>query len=137
MVARSTRLDFRAGGSESSHESSLFSFVCRDASSLLIVALTQFPTSRTYLYSLTKQDIPLRDVPGMYEAARPIVHYIRHQIEAAYQIKTIRIDRNQPHVLKYSAEEGSAHTGVELHHDKCDLTANLMMSRSDAYVGGG
>jgi len=26
---------------------------------------------------------------------------------------------------------------VELHHDRCDITANLAISRSDTYVGGG
>ncbi|KAL7552935.1 hypothetical protein ACHAWF_016189 [Thalassiosira exigua] len=82
-------------------------------------------------------DIALRDVPGMYEASRPIIHYIKRYIERVYEVDSVRIDRNQPHVLKYSAEDGSTHTGVELHHDKCDLTANIMLSRSDSYVGGG
>lgn len=120
--------------------------------------------NRTYLYSLTKQDIALRDVPGMYEASRPVIHFVKRYIERVYEVDTIRIDRNQPHVLvsnwmlnhhssyhrvylktctfvysiqKYSAEDGSKHTGVELHHDKCDLTANIMLSRSSSYVGGG
>ena len=92
---------------------------------------------RTYLYSLTKQDIALRDIPGMYETSKPIIHYIKKFMERVYEVSTVRIDRNQPHVLKYSAEDGSKHTGVELHHDKCDFTANLMMSRSNTYVGGG
>ena len=26
---------------------------------------------------------------------------------------------------------------VELHHDRCDITSNLALSRSDTYVGGG
>lgn len=52
-----------------------------------------------------------------------------------YMVDTVKIDRNQPHVLKYAAED--KHTGVELHHDKCDLTANIMLSRSSAYAGGG
>jgi len=81
--------------------------------------------------------------------------------------KTVRFDRNQPHVLKYSADDKSKHTGVEvsskcvifwlcvaqciphilffcahknttqLHHDKCDVTANIMLSRSNEYTGGG
>ena len=123
--------------------------------------------SRTYLYSLTKQvsyklrlyscmcisfiismmccchclkneqDIALRDVPGMYESSRPIIHYIRRQIESIYEVDTVRIDRNQPHVLKYSSEDRAKHTGVELHHDKCDLTVNIMLPRSNTYVGGG
>ena len=35
----------------------------------------------TYLYSLTKQDIALRDVPGLYEASKPIIHHIKRTIE--------------------------------------------------------
>jgi hypothetical protein len=54
-----------------------------------------------------------------------------------YEVETVRFDRNQPHVLKYSADDKSNHTGVELHHDKCDVTANIMLSKSDAYSGGG
>lgn len=73
----------------------------------------------------------------MYETSKPIIHYIKKFMERVYEVSTVRIDRNQPHVLKYSAEDGSKHTGVELHHDKCDFTANLMMSRSNTYVGGG
>ena len=73
----------------------------------------------------------------MYEASKPIIHYIKKCMEQAYKVSTVRIDRNQPHVLKYSAEDATKHTGVELHHDKCDFTANVMMSRSNAYVGGG
>jgi len=69
---------------------------------------------RTYLYSLTKQDVALIDVPGMYEASRPIMHYIKHTIEMYAVKKTVRFDRNQPHVLKYSADDKSKHTGVEV-----------------------
>ena len=58
-------------------------------------------------------------------------------VKRMYEVDTVRIDRNQPHVLKYSAENGFKHTGVELHHDKCDLTANIMLSRSNTYAGGG
>ncbi len=91
----------------------------------------------TYLYSLTKQDIAVRDVPGMYKAATPIISYVRSTIKRMYNAEVVKIDRNQPHVLRYSAEGGCKHTGVELHHDKCSLTANIMMSRSNDYVGGG
>lgn len=91
----------------------------------------------TYLYSLTKQDIALRDVPEMYNAAMPIISYVKSTIKRMYDVNHVKIDRNQPHVLRYSAEGGCKHTGVELHHDKCSLTANIMMSRSNSYVGGG
>jgi hypothetical protein len=89
----------------------------------------------TDLYSLTKQDIALRKIPHLYDAAKPITSYMKRSIMALLGVQTIRMDRNQPHVLKYSKEDG--HTGVELHHDKCDVTANLCLSRSSSYVGGG
>ena len=114
---------------------------------------------QTDLYSLTKQDIALREVPHIYNAARPVVVYLRRAIARVYGTtpSRIRMDRNQPHVLKYccrssNAEDrgdasdggdaghercGRGHTGVELHHDKCDYTANLMLSRAEDYAAGG
>lgn len=89
----------------------------------------------TGLYSLTKQDIALRRIPHLYVASKPITVYIKRSMMALLGVQSIKMDRNQPHVLKYSIEDG--HTGVELHHDKCDLTANLCLSRSRSYVGGG
>jgi len=89
----------------------------------------------TELYSLTKQDIALRKAPHLYDAAKPITSYIKRSIMALLGVHSIKMDRNQPHVLKYSKDSG--HTGVELHHDKCDVTANLCLSRSSSYVGGG
>jgi hypothetical protein len=71
------------------------------------------------------------------KVAMPIVSYIKRTIESVYGAHSVRIDRNQPHVLKYSCKDGSGHTGVELHHDKCDLTANIMLSKSSSYSGGG
>ncbi len=29
------------------------------------------------------------------------------------------------------------YAAVQLHHDRCDITANLVLSSSDSYVGGG
>jgi hypothetical protein len=89
----------------------------------------------TGLYSLTKQDIALAESPALYQMAKPIVDYLKHAIAVLYGAKSIRMDRNQPHVLKYSIEDG--HIGVQLHHDKCDISANLCLSRSSSYVGGG
>ncbi len=89
----------------------------------------------TELYSLTKQDIALRKIPHLYDAAKPITIYIKRCIMALFHVKSIKMDRNQPHVLKYSTEDGQ--TGVELHHDKCDVTANVCLSRSNSYIGGG
>ena len=89
----------------------------------------------TNLYSLTKQDIALRDIPSQFHACKPITSYIRKCMMALWGVSTIKMDRSQPHILKYSADEG--HTGVELHHDKCDITANLCLSKSKSYIGGG
>jgi hypothetical protein len=66
--------------------------------------------------------VALIDVPGMYEASRPIMHYIKHTIEMyAVVKKTVRFDRNQPHVLKYSADDTSKHTGVEVSSSVCNI----------------
>jgi predicted 2-oxoglutarate/Fe(II)-dependent dioxygenase YbiX len=48
-------------------------------------------------------------------------------------MNSLKVDRNQPHVLKYSGD----HKGVELHHDRSDITINVMLSRSNTYHGGG
>lgn len=88
---------------------------------------------RTDLYSLTRQDIALMDAPGTMEKAMPILDYLTRCICEVYHANSVEVDRNQPHVLKYS----QSHRGVELHHDRCDVTANLMMSREHAYTGGG
>jgi hypothetical protein len=87
----------------------------------------------TELYSLTKQDIALKEIPHMYEASKPIVSFIIDCMKHLWGIERISLDKNQPHILKYDDN----HKGVELHHDKCDLTANLCLSRKTDYVGGG
>jgi hypothetical protein len=61
--------------------------------------------------------------------------FIKRCMLVLLRVKAVKMDKNQPHVLKYSVENGN--TGVELHHDKCDVTANLCLSRSSSYVGGG
>lgn len=88
---------------------------------------------RTDLYSLTQQDIALMDTPNVMKIALPIMKYLTNCICQVFNASSVRVDRNQPHVLKYNKD----HTGVELHHDRCDVTANLMLSRSHTYVGGG
>eukprot|EP00978_Attheya_sp_CCMP212_P001479 scaffold3126_cov46-Attheya_sp.AAC.4 len=66
--------------------------------------------------------------------AKPIKSYITNIMTRVCR-NPVKIDEKQPHVLKYSVDNG--HIGVELHHDQCDFTANLMMSRSSSYAGGG
>ena len=90
---------------------------------------------KTNLYSLTKQDVPVRQIPGSKDIVGPIQDYILDLTKRLYRSPTVRMDKNQPHVLKYSAAEN--HTGVQLHHDRCDVTANLTLSSCAAYQGGG
>lgn len=103
---------------------------------------------KTCLYSLTQQDIALSQVPGLLEDVRPIVDLVSELIHCYYGVtalsshqqhgpspKRIHMDMNQPHILKYSAESG--HVGVGIHHDRCDVTASLMLSSPNEYVGGG
>lgn len=87
----------------------------------------------TDLYSLTKQDVALAKIPQLYEIARPVVSYVKRVAAQIYKMRSLRVDRNQPHVLKYSGN----HKGVELHHDRSDVTINIMLSRSHTYTGGG
>lgn len=87
----------------------------------------------TDLYSLTKQDIALTKIPRLYDIARPVMSYVKRVATQIYQMRALKVDRNQPHVLKYSGN----HKGVELHHDRSDITINIMLSRSNTYTGGG
>jgi hypothetical protein len=64
---------------------------------------------KTELYSLTKQDLALRDIPGMAPLIRPIFEYIIQAIQVLYGCRRVAVDKNQPHILKYSLE--SQHTG--------------------------
>jgi hypothetical protein len=86
------------------------------------------------LYSLTKQDLPVSDIPGSLKVVEPISQIICEQIRRLYG-RSVRMHNDQPHVLKYSCAD--QHTGVQLHHDRCDVTANLTLSRDGDYQGGG
>lgn len=90
---------------------------------------------RTNLYTLTKCDIPCEDIPGISTYVKQIVTFVSCTMKMLYGCQDITLDRNQPHILKYSAETG--HTGVGLHSDLCDITANLSLSKSNTYLGGG
>lgn len=63
----------------------------------------------TSLYSLTKQDVAMRDIPGMARRIRPICEYISEAIRTLYGANKVVVDQNQPHILKYSVDSG--HTG--------------------------
>jgi hypothetical protein len=64
---------------------------------------------KTELYSLTKQDMALGEIPGMLQRIRPIHDYICHAIQVLYGCHKVVVDKNQPHILKYSVQSG--HTG--------------------------
>jgi hypothetical protein len=75
---------------------------------------------RTDLYSLTKQDLALMDIPGMAKLVEPIVYVIKSSMILLYgkhrngspataKNTAVEIDKNQPHILKYSVDTG--HTG--------------------------
>jgi hypothetical protein len=64
---------------------------------------------KTELYSLTKCDVACRDIPGICKYVRPILDFVCNAIHALYGVPKLMVDRNQPHVLKYSAEMN--HTG--------------------------
>lgn len=90
---------------------------------------------RTDLYSLTKCDIACKDISGISSQIKQLSKCVSRAIQILYGYRKIVLDHNQPHILKYSAED--RHTGVELHCDRCDITANLSLSRSNTYTGGG
>jgi hypothetical protein len=90
---------------------------------------------KTDLYSLTNQDLAVQSVPGGPSLCQPIADFVCRTIQSLYGAAKVELDQNQPHILKYSATDG--HVGVSLHHDHCTVTANLMMSDSRNYIGGG
>jgi hypothetical protein len=90
---------------------------------------------RTHLYTLTKQDVALSAVPGGLDLAAPVTACILEHIRVLYHVPAIRMDRNQPHVLKYVSGGDAACRGVGLHYDRCDVTANLLLAH--AFRGGG
>lgn len=75
----------------------------------------------TNLYSLTKQDIAVADVPGGLELVKDIQDYVVSSIRCLYHQPIVHMDRNQPHVLKYDG--GTNHRSVPLHHDQCHGTS--------------
>lgn len=84
------------------------------------------------LYSLTKQDLAVSSIPNGSVLCQPITEFIASQITTIYG-RPIAMDEHQPHLLKYDGQ----HPGVQLHHDRCSVTANVVLSASNSYVGGG
>jgi hypothetical protein len=112
---------------------------------------------KTHLYSLTKQDVPVSEIPGGTELTQALTDFVVRSIQDLYGPRApnfdggaastctpevgasrapsvvVHMDRNQPHVLKYCA----GHTGVGPHYDRCDVTACLLLSDPRDYRGGG
>jgi len=136
---------------------------------------------RTRLYSLTQQDLAIADIPGGLGLAQAITEFVVQVVVTLFggihgtpavvtpsppapdRLPQVRLDSNQPHILKYSCDDDSSGggsrvehagrdsddksnnsrsgntTGVPLHYDSCDVTVQLMLSdyRSGEYHGGG
>lgn len=84
-----------------------------------------------------KQDLPAYGIPGAFDEIGTLTRAVSEQIRLLYrpQAEVYMDPRQQPHMKKYSVEDDFC--GVELHHDQCDVTANLMLSSSSDYSGGG
>jgi predicted 2-oxoglutarate/Fe(II)-dependent dioxygenase YbiX len=94
------------------------------------------------LYSLTQQDLAVVDIPQAPALIQNIQDYVLASVQNLYQPMcsiggsvSLTMDRYQPHILKYDVMSG--HCSTPLHHDRCDVTVNLMLSDSSCYTGGG
>ncbi|KAL7568241.1 hypothetical protein ACA910_004238 [Epithemia clementina (nom. ined.)] len=101
----------------------------------------------TNLFSLTKHDFAVHNIPGGAPLCQLIMDFVCSSIHSLYVAACVFLDQYQPHILKYSAhnkdnESDDTHNGtqqgVALHQDSCSgITANLMMSSSNDYEEGG
>jgi hypothetical protein len=94
------------------------------------------------LYSLTQQDLAIADIPNAPVLVQNIQDYVLATVQNLYQpmsrfggAVSLTMDRYQPHILKYDFSSGNCST--PLHHDRCDVTVNMMLSVSSSYTGGG
>jgi hypothetical protein len=75
------------------------------------------------LYSLTKHDVAIADLPGNFlEIFQEIQSFVVNVIQHLYYIpssQSVYLDRHQPHVLKYDASSEQSFRSVPLHHDCC------------------
>jgi hypothetical protein len=97
------------------------------------------------LYSLTQQDIAIRNIPNGWALTRRITGFVSSIVKKLYGQEAIYMDQNQPHVLKYDCDSYCHNekrhtkntTGAPLHFDLSHVTVNVMLSQSNAYAGGG
>ena len=89
----------------------------------------KYPKSVTSLYSLTKHDVAVVDLPGnILDLVQEMQAYIAALIHHLYFIpffQRIHMDRHQPHVLKYDASNQQSFRSVPLHHDSCHGTLKI------------
>lgn len=89
----------------------------------------KYPKSVTSLYSLTKHDVAVVDLPGnILDLVQEMQAYIAALIHHLYFIpffQRIHMDRHQPHVLKYDASNQQNFRSVPLHHDSCHGTLKI------------
>lgn len=78
----------------------------------------------TDLYSLTKCDVACRDIPGMVERIKPVYDFVCHAMTVLYGCSRVLVDKNQPHILKYSAQDG--HTGGGFEWEKEVIVAGVL-----------
>jgi hypothetical protein len=96
-----------------------------------------------FLPPLDKQDLPVFDIPDAFDEIQGICQAVSERIRLLYrpQAGQVYMDpRQQPHIVKYSVDEDDDFCGGvvrRLHHDPCDVTANLMLSSSSDFAGGG
>jgi hypothetical protein len=79
--------------------------------------------STSSLYSLTKHDVAIVDLPGnILNLFQEIQSYVVTAIQHLYYIPSsqrVYLDRHQPHVLKYNTSSEQSFRSVPLHHDCC------------------
>jgi predicted 2-oxoglutarate/Fe(II)-dependent dioxygenase YbiX len=86
------------------------------------------------------------DIPDIFDEIQGICQAVSEQIRLLYRLSQagqVYMDpRQQPHIVKYSADEDDDFCGDGVvrrlqHHHPCDVTANLMLSSSSDFTGGG
>lgn len=96
------------------------------------------------LYTYTKMDLPVCEIPKMREKyTESILLNVKRIVGEIFGKKKEALalrprSWKEPHMLLYQAVDGKPHhTGIEMHYDGCDITWQAMLTRNDEYEGGG